>query len=120
MLIVQAPVPVLPIPAARLPPPPRSDELDLGLPEERRIEAVIEAPEGWRPESLPKAAHRESPWFALDCAWDAQPAGYAMRGAGRQLVSSVTPEQYAAFRDAAREAGTLQDEGVVLVRASAP
>lgn len=117
MLIVQPPSLVLPVPSARLPPPPRLSRLELGLPEEWRVEVTFEAPPGWRAESLPAPARRESPWFTLDRAWEAAPGGYVMRGTGRQLATSVPVEDYERFRNAAREANGVASEGIVLVKA---
>lgn len=117
MLIVQPPSLVLPVPSARLPPPPRLSRLELGLPEEWQVEVTFEAPAGWRAESLPGPARRESPWFTLDCAWEPAPGGYVMRGTGRQLVTSVPVEDYERFRNAARDASSAASEGIVLVKA---
>lgn len=116
MLIVQPPALVLPIAAARLPPPPRQSRLELGLPEEIRAEVIVHAPEGWEPERLPPPATREGREYFLSVAWERTPAGFRVAGTGRQLVTSVSSDDYAAFREGARKALGAESEGVLLVR----
>jgi hypothetical protein len=83
-----------------LPPPPRTHPLDLGHPREETLEVVIEIAEGWRPEALPDAVEVSGGELEFRSRWEFDRGRLSYLRAARLLDERVTPERYAAFREA--------------------
>ncbi len=100
-----------------LPPPPRRYPLELGPPEREEVRVSLTLPPGLVPEELPAPFTMETPALEAQARWSFADDVLTLELTQERRVSTVAPEEYEAFRAAARRLAGAVRQGIAFVPA---
>jgi hypothetical protein len=101
---------------AGLPAGPRRERLDLGAPRESALEVHIDLPQGWVPESLPRAASLTTEAMEATASWTHGEGRLTYSRTVRLRMPEIPVEGYDAFRNSLMEVRAWDATGIAMVQ----